>query len=641
MKLPAKLKVPQRVLAALLLSLSLSSLLAQVPQEAKSIEQFSKVFYRNTPQGRIPEAVCSGDEAIPLEGSKVQIKGFKLEILREALTTNFTAVSPECVIDVKEEYATSPGPMHGFNANTNFYIEGVGFLCTKSNSLLIISNKVETRIVKGAMKGALPFETPRTESQRPQPAPTNEVLKIFSDHFKLLYQSNVAIYTGNVRAVDPRMTLTSELLTIKFTTNNAIDRIIAEQKVVLTQTNGSKATGDRGIYTVVGTNETVELIGNAHWNDGQHDATARSFFYDGRTDELKANDRVKVHYLNSTHRAPRSENDFSELFANTATISNATRKYTKAQDIFAQGDVLMTNHFDHSSAQSFRAVYSDTNATVELTGNATMKNARGEVSGLVLSIDRSNSVFRSRGGTRAVMVNTDVANDKKAAQRTVVIRSRDLDYLTNEARFTGHVEGSVVRGDYYKQPMAWEGHWFCEDLALRIGASNQVVSAIATGDVIADTAVSPLHKERLLCDTVTINRNPKTGLLRDATAEGHCRFEQTNHTAKPNVRTLTADKLFAEFSPVTNKVERFTANGAVVGTQISATSTNRVEGTKLTYSSERVEKIDVAGNPKAWTDRVIISNANLLTWLVKTGTLRAIGPYKIVPTPRTNTVSSH
>ena len=181
------MKISAWVFAALSFSLSLTLLVAQIPQEAKSAENFSKTFYRNTPTGRIPDIVCSGKEATPLEGGKLQIKGFKLEVLREALTTNFTALSPECMIDVKEEYATSAGPLQGFNANTNFYIEGVGFFCAKSNSVLVISNEVQTRIVKTAMKGALPLETAHARTEGPQATPTNEVLKIFSDHFRLLF----------------------------------------------------------------------------------------------------------------------------------------------------------------------------------------------------------------------------------------------------------------------------------------------------------------------------------------------------------------------------------------------------------------------------------------------------------------------
>ena len=433
--------------------------------------------------------------------------------------------------------------------------------------------------------------------------------------------------------IDPRMTLTCELLTARFTTNGAIENIVAEQNVVLTQTNGNTATGDRGIYTVVGTNETIELIGNAHWNDGQHDATARSFFYDGLTDELKANDRVKVRYPNSTHRAPRSENDFSELFANTATISNATRKHAKAQDIRADGDVLTTNYFDHSSAQSFRAFYSDTNGIVELDGNPKLSNGQGEISGYVISMDRSNNVFHSRGNTLAVLTVRDAAARSRTPM-TIRIHSTDLDYTTNQAHFSGHVEGTVLQNNVLA------GEVFCRDLYLHLGASNQVVKIVADGNVFVQKPSANQGHQNLRCDLLTVNRNPKSGVLRDVSAEGNCLFTQTNNAIKPSVRMLKADKLFAEFSPVTNKVERFTAEGSIIGSQTTSTATNRVQGSKLVYVADPVEKIDVTGNPKAWTDRVVISNANLFTWLVKSEKVRATGPYKIVPTPRRNPLSS-
>src|SRR4051812_45601068 len=130
----------------LLLVLTPFCLHAQVPQEAKSVKNFEHVFFRSTSHGKVPEAVCTGQEANPLGGGLIEIKGFELQTLRDGQTTQFIARAPQCVVDIKEEYASSPGPLQGFNANTNFYIEGVGFLCTKSNSSLVISNKVETRI---------------------------------------------------------------------------------------------------------------------------------------------------------------------------------------------------------------------------------------------------------------------------------------------------------------------------------------------------------------------------------------------------------------------------------------------------------------------------------------------------------------
>jgi len=598
------------------LALAISCLHAQVPQEAKSVKDFRKIFYRSTPAGKIPEAICSGAEANPLTGSKVELKDFTLETLR-GQTTEFIAKGPQCVIDVKEDYATSAGPMQGFTPTTNFYIQGVGFLCTKSNSQLIISSQVETHIQKSALKGSLPLGMNTNAN--------GETVKIFSDQFELLYQSNVATYFGHVRVVDPRMTLTCDMLTTHFGTNGSIKNILAEHHVILTQTNGSRATGNKGIYTVVDTNETVELIGNARWNDGQHDATARSFFYDGRTDELKANDGVKVRYANGANRAARSADDFSELFANTATISNATRKHAQTQDILAQGDVMMTNHYDHSFAQSFRATYSDTNGVVELRGSPMIKNERGQITGYVLSIDRSNSVFHSRGNTLAIFNEHNI---------TARVRSTDLDYTTNEATFTGHVEASAVKD---KAPAS---NLVCNNLRLLLGQSNQVVTAIAEGGVRADRPAADKSKQTLSCELLTLHRNPSTGLLRDADARGHCKFEEATSSPKTELKTLTATNFFAEFSQVTNKVERFTAFGGIVGTQVTTNRNNQVDGEKLVYTAAPVEKIEVTGHPKARTHQAVISNADIFTWLVQSSTFRATGKYNITPTPHSKSLPS-
>jgi lipopolysaccharide export system protein LptA len=596
---------------------------AQVPQEAKSVQNFEKIFYRNTPQGKVPEAICSGKEATPLDNGRVEIKDFELQTLREQ-KTEFIARSPECVINVKEEFASSAAPLRGYNANTNFYIEGIGFLCTKSNSLLVISNNVETRIVKAAIKGQTPLATDTNAG--------GGILKIYSDHFRLLYQSNLAMYVGQVQVIDPRLTLTCDLLTTHFGTNGAIQSVTAERNVVLTDTNGSRATGDMAVYTVVGTNETVDLIGHAHWSDGQHDVTARSFFYDGNRDELIGADQVKVHYANNTRRAPRGTNDFSELFANEATISNATRKYSKEQNIFAQGDVKMTNHFDHSYAESFRAVYTATNSVLELSGNPLFRNEHGEVSGYVLSIDRPNGAFHSRGNTQSKLINVDVKN---GVQQRVFVNSTDLDYTTNEAKFFGNVAASMLNNGVRAADLT------SDSLVVKLGPSNQLIRAVAQDNVRAQRTDAKQRTGTLWCDTLIVNRNPRTGLLVDASAQGHCRFEETNSVPKPAFRKLTASNFFTKFSPITNKVEQFTATGGIKAIQISGKRTNEVHGSKMVYTFAPVEKIEVTGNPKARSDRAIISNANIFTFFLKSNTFRASGPYKIVPTAGTNTLSSH
>jgi hypothetical protein len=163
---------------------------------------------------------------------------------------------------------------------------------------------------------------------------------------------------------------------------------------------------------------------------------------------------------------------------------------------------------------------------------------------------------------------------------------------------------------------------------------------VAVGNVYTEKPAAKRGKQALSCDLLTLNRNPATGLVQDVDARGHCKFEESVNPPKVELRRLTATNFYAEFSPVTNKVERFTAKGGIVGTQTTPTGTNYVEGATLIYAAGPIEKIDVIGKPKARTDRAIISNADLFTWLVQSSTFRASGRYKITPTSRANPLRS-
>jgi lipopolysaccharide export system protein LptA len=88
---------------------------------------------------------------------------------------------------------------------------------------------------------------------------TNEPTIVTSDRLTADYTHNVGTFEGNVLAVDPRITVRSDKMTVWFaatnsaaaTTNDAqrsIRKIVAEGAVVINQEN-RKATSDRAEYT--------------------------------------------------------------------------------------------------------------------------------------------------------------------------------------------------------------------------------------------------------------------------------------------------------------------------------------------------------------------------------------------------------
>ena len=62
------------------------------------------------------------------------------------------AMAPQCRISLATKVASDPGPLQIFTPTTNLYISGRGFFCDQPGRLLIISNDVETSIVKALLK---------------------------------------------------------------------------------------------------------------------------------------------------------------------------------------------------------------------------------------------------------------------------------------------------------------------------------------------------------------------------------------------------------------------------------------------------------------------------------------------------------
>ena len=97
-------------------------------------------------------------------------------------------------------------------------------------------------------------------------ASTNEPTVVTSDRLQADYLHNVGTFEGNVLAVDPRITVRADKMTVFFGSTGAatnasrsIQRLIAEGGVVITQEK-RKATGERAEYTAA--DGKVVLTGN-------------------------------------------------------------------------------------------------------------------------------------------------------------------------------------------------------------------------------------------------------------------------------------------------------------------------------------------------------------------------------------------
>ena len=173
---------------------------------------------------------------------------------------------------------------------TLYYLTGTMALIVALNAQ---TNLVSTNSDAGSavVSNAVPDSVTSTNATRQT--------DIFADRLDVDTRTRKAIYTGNVRVIDPRIKLTCDRVTAQIGegTNN-YRHIVAEGNVVIDavddQGKAMKSTSTIAIYsyqvTSSATNETVELSGTpfprVEW-DG-HTMVGKSFLYDRRAGKLVA-----------------------------------------------------------------------------------------------------------------------------------------------------------------------------------------------------------------------------------------------------------------------------------------------------------------------------------------------------------------
>ncbi len=107
---------------------------------------FTSVEYFEPPHQQQMKSRLSGAEAQPQAGGLLVIHQLKLETFSEDGKPGMIVTAPECVYDTFNRVANSPGHLLAQTGDGKFRVEGDGFLWRQNDSLLIISNRVQTVI---------------------------------------------------------------------------------------------------------------------------------------------------------------------------------------------------------------------------------------------------------------------------------------------------------------------------------------------------------------------------------------------------------------------------------------------------------------------------------------------------------------
>jgi lipopolysaccharide export system protein LptA len=630
----------------------------QVPSGVRVGKGFSVPYH----EGTVLKALFTGQDAKPLPGGKILVTQFGLKTFRDGDKDKVEMIveAPECVFDRNSYTASSAGTLRVSTPATNFVIVGEGFLCQQTNSLLLISNNVQTILRKGSGRlptpgpPAGPEPEPAGESRRPEKSDT---VTIDSDHFLFLYASNHVTYSGSVQVQDPEMSLASELLEIQFTTNNTVETILAETNVLIgLKQHESRARGQRAVYTISAEEELVELTGNPTWQDLERESRADLFIFDRRNNQVHARTNAWIKLpqnpigrpdllaTDTTKQEPAANGQVTELFAERFTIQ-LPETNGPIQRITAHNNVVILASESGSRATASQAVYSEASGLLVLTGNSRWHLNEQEIRAEILSVARETRTLTGRGNVHlriparhlgkhlAVKPNTD---DDPSGSEFIDLFADDFDYEDQVATFRENVRADYLEVDGLLTTL------LCGLLKLTFNSSNQVEHAIASEQVFVQQkpppdGTTPLVSKSLSSQRLEAERAPG-GAFRRIKAEEAVTIEQIERSPSGDLvyKRLSSEILRFLFSPSTNRVERVVAEKNVRAEQIEHLAAgekgSQAAGETLDYLlTPGEEKVELTGNPVARTAGVVISDADVLIWDPQTGKLRARGPYKITP----------
>lgn len=129
---------------------------------------------------------------------------------------------------------------------------------------------------------------PAAPASQPKAASTNEPTVVTSDHLSVDYAHNFGTFEGNVLAVDPRITVRSDKMTVWFgSTNSVVDgatnamrtlqRIFAEGSVIITTPENKKGTSEHAEYTAA--DGKVVLTGNPRVEGPDGNVTGKKIIF--------------------------------------------------------------------------------------------------------------------------------------------------------------------------------------------------------------------------------------------------------------------------------------------------------------------------------------------------------------------------
>ena len=622
-------------LFCVLMSLTLLawSSLAQAPVVGRG-----KNFVAPVTDAQGHKSILRGESVKPVGKGLVEMTKMQAETFRGQVK-DMIVTAPQCVFDTKANVATSPGTLSIRKADDSFSIQGEGFQWqlgdSGANSRLMISNRVHSLVRKSGVKAASLLgrsTATNVTAQAIQGVTTDQFVDITADRFE--YQSDRAVFRGQVQVHESEGDLVCAVLTVIFAGENAmLRRIEAEREVILTQ-GTSRVMADRAIYTLGEEKELVEFTGRAVWQEGDRRASGERVTFNrlDRTIRAEANAYLKVPrsvlgesgFLSgrptpAAQLSREGSTSFVEVFADSIMI-RLPPATGPVQEIVAEKKVLIVDLEQQGRALADRAVYTETNGVLELTGSPIVETEHRIVMGKTLRFERTTRMFTAAPDAYVklpyqALTSLGILSMNAPAQKTATggtnrfleVWSTQFTFETNRLNFREHVRANFLDREVTR------GKLSCATMTIAYG--ERIESLVADGGVEAEEFASTQDprptSRRMTCAALKLDFGPD-GRLAVAVAEKGVTAEQEEVRAdrpRPIVTHLTSGTVTAYFSKTTNKVDRVEADEQVVFSQDGRTA----NGAKAVYT-DQTGLVELTGQPTASMPEGTVTEAERLIW---------------------------
>jgi lipopolysaccharide export system protein LptA len=228
--------------------------------------------YYDPPHQAQAKSLLQGAEAVPMAGGQqVQITQARLRTFREDGAEEMLVVAPECLYESRSRSVRSAGPLEVQTADGKFSLQGEGFSWQQTNSTLVISNQVRTRVHPSLLQRGEPSEAAAATAEEPP-------LEITSERFEYAREEGLGIYRGQVRVSGTNLAMSGGVLTIQMPVGGRrVQSITAEQQIAV-EYSGVQASGEHAVYAA--DTGMVRVWGRPAWKTGQREGRAEELVID-------------------------------------------------------------------------------------------------------------------------------------------------------------------------------------------------------------------------------------------------------------------------------------------------------------------------------------------------------------------------